>query len=156
MSRAARRTPVRAAAERTLAAHAHAEAFPSPKRSALVNGHHTATEYRWRSLGPPALNRYARNCPDKFRLSAHLKALAMREEVDQWSRTELIARYRRLRAEVAEAYAQVLRLDEGDASQLDRAAADERLAGLLELRSAVRLRVQTEGITDAEIWGGRR
>jgi hypothetical protein len=143
-------------AERAVAGRAHREAYGPPKKAARISGHHLATEYRWGESGPPELlSSYFANTPRKYRMVAHLLALALREQLEPLTREQLIDRCRQLRHEIAQQYAEVLRLEAEGAAQLDQAAASERLAGLLEERAAAHFLCAARRITAAELWGSR-
>jgi hypothetical protein len=134
---------------------AHARAYPSPKRSAALHGHHLATEYQHRKSGPPSVVRYALNAHNKFRLVARMKVVAHQEIVEQWSPAQRMDRFRELRVELALAEAELVRMETRNASQLDMAEADERISELRAERAAIRAIFAKVGITEADVWGRR-
>jgi hypothetical protein len=134
------------------AAKAHIAIYPSAKQAAGALGHHIATEHRHRLTGPPALTLYLKNARDKWRLAAHMAVLVREETVDQWTRPQLIERFRELQADFAQTLVQTM--DMG-APEVDRAAADEKLSALASERAAIRVRFAREGLTEADIWGQR-
>lgn len=136
-----------------LAGRAHRAAYPSVKKSAAIHGHHISTEHRWGQSGPPALLQYIDKAPNKWALEAHVKVLAMQQTVDRWTVPELLQRFRDLRADIARAEANLIEMEVEGASQIDLAAADERLSSLHAERSAARRRMARERITQADVWG---
>lgn len=136
-----------------LAARAHSDANPSAKQSARRNRRGLSTEYRWRDSGPPQLTSYLLNAPDKYRLVAHAKAIAM-EEIRKESRAEIIKKTRALlRQEKA-----VEGADNGNdvtrgINWLDRAAQKERDAAIDEELAARFRRCAELRIPETEIFG---
>jgi hypothetical protein len=139
------------------AAHAHRDSEPSDKGAARRHGVSQRTANRWHSdgRGSPAerFGLFLLSSSDPWRMIAHTKAVAARATIETLTRAEVIVRFRQLHADILRAYATTLELDSREASQIERSAADERMAGLLEERSALRLRMAAEKITDAELWG---
>ncbi len=138
-------------ATRSLAGRTHAAVYPNRKRSARLNGHSLGTDYRWTEVGPPALTRYIENAEDPWRLAAHMRVRANAETIQKRSTLENVRRYRALRYEVTLAYAEILKLDDSGASQVERAAADENLSALAAERAAIRLALSH--MSDSDIWG---
>lgn len=140
---------------RELAGRAHADANPGAKRAARRRGHHITTECRHRRSGPPALiATYALNTEHKWRLVAHVKALAFRDQIEKESRAELVERIRELLREqkLAQGEDAAADLSRG-VGMLDRAAQKERTAEIAEELSARFRRCAELGITEVEVFG---
>lgn len=146
-----------------LAAKAHQGATDgmNDKQVGNRNGVTQRTANNWRNHGrgsPVAqFGMYMVNCPNPWRLVSHVKAIALRHTVEQMSRAELIAEYRRIRTRGIHAEATDTSLDlTPGACWLDRAAASEADAGLDELAAAIERRFAElrPRVTDAEILGG--
>jgi hypothetical protein len=139
----------------TLFGRAHARAYPSPKRSAALHGHHLATEYQHRKTGPPSVVRYAVNATNKFRLVARMKVVAHQQVVEKWSPAEREARFRELRVEIADAEAELIGMEARNASQLDMSELDEKISDLRAERAAIRAVFAKVGVTESDVWGRR-
>lgn len=146
---------------RTLAATAHSDAYPQPKKAAGANGVTVRTARRWRTptdaKGSPQyrrseeFDRYLRSAAHPFRLLAMDVVTVKRATIKEWSTERLIAEYREVRArdkvnEAADANA------EHDAESwteraiaTERDLADDMLKAAIEREFAVR-RVPMEDV----------
>ena len=144
----------------TLAALAHGDAYPNPKRVAAAMGVTTRTARRWRSpyeaKGSPQdkYAKYLRHSSDPFRLVASNYAQAVQSTVRKWSKSKLIVEYNAAlkRDKHHEAVDTCNSLNRG-IRWLDRAADSERDVADDLLKAACEREFAVRGMTEEEVFG---
>lgn len=140
----------------TMVARAHAEAVRVPKREAMRMGISARSARRWCSEGPPHVRQmalYLDGHPNPHRILANLRAMA-EADVQQMTKADLIAEYRRLLGEECEVEAVDRRGTMFGTSWVDTAAESERDAAIDLRKAAIERQFEARRITREEVRNG--
>lgn len=142
-----------------LAAMAHGDSYPNPKKAASRNGVTARTARRWRSpkesKGSPQdlYHLYLAQSENPWRLVAANQSMAAQQTVRRWPKAQLIARYRELLVEDkrTEAVDTANALERG-VSWLSRAVDSERDAANDILKAAIEREFAVRGVSEEEVF----
>lgn len=141
---------------RTLSAVAHQDAEPNAKKASRRFGIALRTEYTHREEGPPAIRTaqaFLYRCANATRHLAGLMAAAKRTDVDNLTRADAIALYRKTLAEEKRCEGEDSALDLSCECWIARAVATERDLANDALKAALCRRFAELRVTRQEVWG---
>lgn len=140
----------------TLAGIAHQDAEPNAKKASRRYGIALRTEYTRREEGPPVIRdaqRFLYRCANATRHLAGLMAAAKRTDVDNLTKAEAIALYRKTLSDEKRSEGEDSALDVvADCCWIKRAVATERDLAHDVLKAALCRRFAELHVTHAEVW----